>query len=208
MIQLKNVLSIKFGNAFNPAQGLTCALRNQSRDKVPAYDVAEIRLCLNKTTLALIDCRKLSSPPSNEALDDNHNATQPLETTHNLTVPDRPSFPCPSDPNTLVYFTDFVEGNPSGATIPWSTLFIMGGTALGCILIVAIIHQLLQKWSLLPPLFLSRPITIVYYDKVHQPVEVLCDKLNMENLKRRHPDYYDFCKDLPVGMGIKGGIAR
>ena len=204
MLQLKTSLSLKFGKAFNPTQGITCALRNQTKDKAPAYDLAEIRLCLNKTSLALFDCSSLSSPPS----DGTPNPWFEHPSAYNLTVPDRPSSPCPSDPNTLIFLTDFVEGNSSGASIPWTILLIMGATAIGVILIIAIIHQLLQKWSLLPPLFLTRPITLVYYDKVRQPVDVLCDNLDMEQLKRHHPAYYDFCKDLPVGMGIKGGIGR
>ena len=202
LLQFKNSLALKFGKAFSPNQGLVCALRNQTYEKAPsaAYDITEIRICLHKTTLALIDCSTLSSTHVSPG--------SPYNVTHlELMVPDRPSFPCPTDPNTLIYLPDFVD-NSSGTTIPWMILLTMCGAATACILAVAAIHFLLQKWSLLPPLFLSRPIKIIHYDKVSQPVQVLCHKIDTAQLQRDLPAYYEFCKDLPVGMGIKGGVAR
>ena len=83
--------------------------------------------------------------------------------------------------------------------IPWNVLIVMGLISLLMVgLLVYGWHQL-QKWRLLPSLFVPQRVEVVHYDLVQLPVDVVCERLDMEWMWGALPVHAEFVQDLPVG---------
>ncbi|PNH12273.1 ABC transporter B family member 5 [Tetrabaena socialis] len=90
-----------------------------------------------------------------------------------------------------------------GAQLPTSSL---PTSATGHAIPLSNCH--LHRWHLVPALFTPKPVVEAHYDLVHQPVQVLAEALDLAALWDSTPHIAAFVEDLPVGMGLKGGIAR
>ncbi|GAX84702.1 hypothetical protein CEUSTIGMA_g12124.t1 [Chlamydomonas eustigma] len=204
--QVQAPIIAKFGPAFHPTRSLLCIAPGG------VSEVAEIRLCLDKTASKPIDCSLMKADNEvhvgrSETMEERWgvNPFTGYRALHGSAATDDP-VPCPTEPKALVYFRDFQD--PPGNSIPWGVIFVMGTISLIMLGLLVYGWQVMEKWRLLPPLFVPQPVHVVHYDQVQLPVEVLCEPLDMEWMWSAVPVYAEFVSDLPVGMGIKGGIAR
>lgn len=196
--EIKAALSAKYGVAFNPSQSLQCS----SLTDLSKNSLAEIRLCLDPATLALADCSKLTSFNSYQA-GENYGSAEGLEDIG----PVKATSTCGSLPDSPVWIIDYAESDAMLA-LPWNIILGVGFVVVLLAGAMSVGHHFLQEWRMIPALFVPKAVKTVHYNLVRQPVKVVCEKLDMQWMWQTVPCYAEFVEDLPVGMGIKGGIAR
>ncbi len=84
-------------------------------------------------------------------------------------------------------------------------IFILLGLSL------SITWWLLRNYNILTPPYWraggSKPIPL-QHPEVLKPVEVLAERIPLKFIAKRAVPLANICKDLPAGMGLKGGCAR
>ncbi|WIA17366.1 hypothetical protein OEZ85_014227 [Tetradesmus obliquus] len=179
---ITSALAASFGVAFNQHIGLRCA---PSAADASRLELQEVRLCLSRSGFSRYNCSKYAE----------------------WVKPGIKLDSCGADPSTPVWLLDY-DDSEAGISFPWRLLGTFGGAALLLAAALAAGYLALRSANKLPSVFTPRQVQLVHYNLVHMPVKILAEPLDMAVLWQRVPYIAEFVEDLPVGMGIKGGIAR